>query len=205
MALSSALGIFDVSGHGIAPGLLTLMAKSIISATFLEMKDQRLGEVVEKINERLITEIKEIDNYLTGVILRFKDDQIEYINCAHPDVICKKSEINRTGKVLDKSGARVSGPFLGIDTRTSHTEVGFKEISFKLKAGDTLLLFTDSMSESTNLDGREYSETRIMQSLQNSQGETAQKLLNAVVGDFFHYLGAKEMHDDLTVILVRKK
>ncbi len=201
----TGLGIFDVSGHGIAPGLLTLMAKSIISATFFEMKEMPLGAVVEKINERLITEIKEIDNYLTGVILRFKGDQIEYINCAHPDIICKKNEINKTGKVLDKSGERVGGPFLGIDTRTSHTAVCFKEISFRLKEDDAILLYTDSMIESSNASGEEYGETRIMQSLQNAQGDASQKLLNIVVGDFFHYLGTKEMHDDLTVILVRKK
>ncbi|MBN1496656.1 MAG: SpoIIE family protein phosphatase [Spirochaetes bacterium] len=201
----AGLGIFDVSGHGIAPGLLTLMAKSIISATFLDMKDRPLGEVVDKINERLITEIKEIDNYLTGVILRFKDDQIEYINCAHPDIICRKNEINKTGKVLDKSGERVGGPFLGIDTRTSHTAVGFKEIVFKLKSGDTLLLFTDSLTESTSKSGEEYGEMRTMQSLHDAHGETAQELLNSVIGNFFQYLGTKEMHDDLTVILVRKK
>jgi serine phosphatase RsbU (regulator of sigma subunit) len=199
------VGLFDVSGHGIAPGLLTLMAKSIISATFSEMKENDLGAVVEKINERLITELKDIDSYLTGVILRFKDDQIEYLNCAHPDIICKKTEINKTGKVLDKSGERVCGPFLGIDPQTSNTQVRFREIMFKLKEGDSLLLFTDSMIESSNASGEDYGEMRVMKSLQSAEGETAQELLNIVIGDFFNYLKAKEIHDDLTVILIKKK
>jgi phosphoserine phosphatase RsbU/P len=198
-------GIFDVSGHGIAPGLLTLMAKSIISATFLELKDQDLGTVVEKINNKLITEIKDIDNYLTGVFLRFKDDRIEYTNCAHPDVICKKIEFNRTGKVLGKTGERVSGPFLGIDPRAAQSNYAFQEITFKIKQGDCLLLFTDSLTESVSASGEEYAETRIMKSLNNAQGATAQEILNVVMSDFFNFLGAEELHDDLTVMLIRRK
>jgi sigma-B regulation protein RsbU (phosphoserine phosphatase) len=199
------VGIFDVSGHGIAPGLLTLMAKSIISATFLEHKDKNLGAVVEIINNKLITEIKDIDNYLTGVLLRFMDDRIEYINCAHPDVICKKVELNRTGKVLDKTGERISGPFLGIDPRASQSNYSFKEITFKIKQGDCLLLFTDSLTESASAGGEEYGETRIMNSLNNAKDATAQEILNAVMSEFFNFLGAEELHDDLTVILIRRK
>ncbi len=198
------VGIFDVSGHGIAPGLLTLMAKSIISVNFMEHRKDRLATVVENINSKLITEIKEVDNYLTGVLLRFEEDRIEYINCAHPDVICKKTDINRTGKVLDRTGKRVSGPILGIDAQATG-EMCFEEISFKLKQGDSLLLFTDSMLESTNPGGKAYGDTMVMKSLQNARGDTAQELLNCVIGDFFNYIAPREIIDDLTVILIRKK
>jgi phosphoserine phosphatase RsbU/P len=199
------VGIFDVSGHGIAPGLLTLMAKSIISVNFLEQRKESLATVVENINSKLISEIKDVDNYLTGVLLRFDEDRIEYINCAHPDVICKKIEIERTGKVLDKTGKRVSGPILGIDAQGAHGNVSFEEISFKLKQGDCLLLYTDSMLESTNSGGKAYGETMIMKSLQNARGDTAQDLLNTVIGDFFNFIAPREIIDDLTVILIRKK
>jgi sigma-B regulation protein RsbU (phosphoserine phosphatase) len=198
-------GIFDVSGHGIAPGLITLMAKSIISATFLENKEKNLGTVLEKINNKLISEIKDIDSYLTGILLRFKDDMIEYINCAHPDLICKKIEFNRTGKVLDKSGERISGPFLGIDPRASQSNYSFKEITFKIKPGDCLLLFTDSLTESVSAGGDEYGETRIMKSLNNASAGTAHEILSQVMSDFFNFLGAEALHDDLTVMLIRRK
>ncbi len=201
----AGVGIFDVSGHGIGPGLLTLMAKSIISVSFMEHRKDSLTTVVENINKKLISEIKDVDNYLTGVMLRFEDDRIEYINCAHPDVICKKVEIDRTGKVLDKSGKRVSGPILGIDAQGHAGPVGFEEISFKLKQGDCLLLYTDSMLESTNSSGKSYGDTMIMKSLQNAKGDSAQDLLNSVIGDFFNYIAPREIIDDLTVILIRKK
>jgi len=199
------VGIFDVSGHGIAPGLLTLMAKSIVSASFMEHRGESLTAIVESINRKLISEIRDVDNYLTGVLLRFAEDRIEYINCAHPDVICKKIDIDRTGKVLDKSGKRVSGPILGIDAQGSTDFSSFDEITFRIKKGDILLLYTDSMLESTNQEGKAYGETMVMKSLQNARGETAQDLLNCVIGDFFNYIAPREIIDDLTVILIRKK
>ena len=201
----AGVGIFDVSGHGIAPGLLTLMAKSIVSVSFLEHRRESLTAVVESINRKLISEIKDVDNYLTGVLLRFAEDRIEYINCAHPDVICKKVEIDRTGKVLDRSGKRVSGPILGIDAQGSTDFSSFEEISFRLKQGDTLLLYTDSMLESTNQEGKSYGDTLLMKSLQNARGGTAQDMLNSIIGDFFNYIAPREIIDDLTVILIRKK
>lgn len=199
------VGLFDVSGHGIAPGLLTLMAKSIIAENFFEYESENLVTVVENINSKLISEIKDVDNYVTGVILRFNEDRIEYINCAHPDIICKKVEVNRTGKVLDKTGKRISGPFLGIDAQTHGEMSGFQEITFKLKQGDCLLLYTDSMLESSNAEGVAYGDTMIMKSLQHASGETSQDLLNSIIGDFFNYIAPREINDDLTVILIRKK
>ncbi len=198
-------GIFDVSGHGIAPGLLTLMAKSIISVSFMEHRKESLVTVVESINRKLLTEIKDVDNYVTGILLRFDDDRIEYINCAHPDVVCKKIEMGRTGKVLDKTGKRVSGPILGIDAQGANEAAGYQEISFKLKQGDCLLLYTDSMLESANPAGQPYGETMIMKSLQNAAGNSAQDLLNSVIGDFFNFIAPREIIDDLTVILIRRK
>ena len=198
-------GIFDVSGHGIAPGLLTLMAKSIVSSAFIEMKDEPLGSVIETINGRLLTEFKDIDNYLTGVLLRFREDRIEYINCAHPDIICKKVGMNRTGKVLDKSGKRVCAPFLGIDTHMSKDVYSYQEITFRMKKGDCVLMFTDSLIESHGQNKTEYGENGIITSLQEAPAGSAQDVLNRVVGDFFTFIGNRELNDDLTVILIMKK
>lgn len=196
-------GIFDVSGHGIAPGLITLMAKSIVATTFLEMRNESMVAVVERINEKLITEIRDIDNYVTGVFLRFKGDMIEYLNCAHPDIICKKADIGRTGKVLDKTGKRVTGPFLGIDHTVSKKEMKFQEITFRLKRDDCILMFTDSLLESQSPGGQEYGENRVIASLQKAPAGTAQEILNHIMGDFYSFLAAKEMHDDLTVMLIK--
>ncbi|TFH42306.1 MAG: hypothetical protein E4G96_03725 [Chrysiogenales bacterium] len=198
-------GIFDVSGHGVSSGLLTLMAKSTIAATFIEMKRESLGRVAGAINDRLIAQIKDVDNYLTGILLRFEGDKIDYINCAHPDIICKKADIKKTGKILDKSGQRLGGPFLGIEHGISREETSFQEISLKIMKDDCLLLYTDSLSESINPEEETYGEARIIKSLQKDPESSAQTILNHIVTELYSFLAGRDIHDDLTIMMIRKK
>jgi sigma-B regulation protein RsbU (phosphoserine phosphatase) len=53
----TGLSLFDVSGHGIASGLITLLARSVILRVFMEAGTARLGEVRQKINSQLIEEL----------------------------------------------------------------------------------------------------------------------------------------------------
>ncbi|MBN2078690.1 MAG: SpoIIE family protein phosphatase [Spirochaetes bacterium] len=198
-------GIFDVSGHGVASGLLTLMAKSTISAAFLEMKDRPLGEVVRAINDRLVEQIHGVDNYLTGVLLRFDGDRIEYVNCAHPDMLCRKFDIGKTGKILSTTGQRVGGPFLGIDHGVSAEETCYQSITFRIAQRDCIVLFTDSLFESTDSRGEAYQEARIIASLNNAPDASAQTILNHLVTDFYAFLANRDIHDDLTIMVIKKR
>ena len=198
-------GLFDVSGHGISASLLTLLAKSIIADNFNANRDLNLGSVVEIINTKLISEIKNIDNFLTGILLRFKDDAIEYVNCAHPDMLLKKADTGSVNKLLDSTGRRVSGPLLGIEHDRLKQENSCAEIEFKVAKGDSLLLFTDSLSESSRPDGEDFGELRIIKSFQSAHDGTSQIMLNNILSDFYSFLGTTEPHDDLTAILITKK
>lgn len=201
----TGVGLFDVSGHGISASLLTLMAKSIIADIFNANRDLKLGSIIEIINDKLITEIKNVDNYLTGVLLRFRNDTIEYVNCAHPDIVLKSFATGSTGKLLNSTGQRVSGPLLGIARDVSHEEYACIDMHFNIARGDTLLLYTDSLSESSRADGDDFSDLRIIKSLKNAPDGTAQLILNNILSDFYSFLGTTEPHDDLTVIVIKKK
>ncbi len=198
-------GIFDVSGHGVASGLLTLMAKSTIAAVFLEMKNRPLGDVMRVINDRLVEQIHGVDNYLTGIILRFEEDRIDYVNCAHPDMLCKKFDIGKTGKILSTTGQRVGGPFLGIDHGVSANEACYQSITFRIAPHDCIVLFTDSLLESTDPRGEAYQESRVIASLNGAPEASAQTILNHLVTDFYAFLSNRDIHDDLTIMVIKKK
>jgi len=76
------VSLFDVSGHGLSSGLITLTSKSIISRYFSAMQKNSLNRVIEKINDEIKTELKNVDNYLSGVLLRFDNNNniVEYVN-----------------------------------------------------------------------------------------------------------------------------
>ncbi|HPL15551.1 MAG TPA: hypothetical protein PL180_02555 [Spirochaetota bacterium] len=66
----AGVGIFDVSGHGIASALVTMIAKSIIFRNFKKRTGPGLGGVFDRSNHELYHEIGMSGFYLTGILLR---------------------------------------------------------------------------------------------------------------------------------------
>ncbi len=194
-------GIFDVSGHGISSGLLTLISKSIISRHFYFEKDLRLSGIVENINRELIDEIGQIDNFITGILLRFMDDRVEYVNCAHPDIVFRSGVSGRVGMIMDKHGSGDKSHFLGV----AGMDQQFPSISLKLASSDCLLLYTDCMLEAVNGRGENFGESGIRDSLRNAPDGPAQEILDHVMGEFRAFSGVAPLKDDLTAIVIKRK
>jgi sigma-B regulation protein RsbU (phosphoserine phosphatase) len=79
--------LMDVSGHGITSALITMMARTVISRRFNDMRALPLNEVMEGINTVLNREMRGVYLYLTGILLRFHESRVEYVNAAHPDLL----------------------------------------------------------------------------------------------------------------------
>ncbi len=137
------LGIFDVSGHGIASGLVGIIAKSIIYRSFRDGLNKQLNAVLDDANDNLIKEIGDITIYLTGILLRFNQSNVEYVNAAHKQLLHKNKKNNSVTLVTD-NGTPINGYFLGIDL----FEHPYNLASFDVKSGGSLLLYTDCLSES---------------------------------------------------------
>jgi serine phosphatase RsbU (regulator of sigma subunit) len=194
-------GIFDVSGHGLSSGLLTLLSKSIISRHFNFQKDQRLSVIVENINKEMIDEIGQIDNYVTGILLRFLDDRVEYVNCGHPDIVFRSGVSGKVGMIMDRSGVESKSCFLGV----IGVNRPFPSLSLKLGAGDCLLLYTDCLLEAPDSRGRNFGETGIMEALRRAPNGTAQEILDHVMVEFNEFHGGTALKDDLTAMVIKRK
>jgi sigma-B regulation protein RsbU (phosphoserine phosphatase) len=72
----------------------------------------------------------------------------------------------------------------------------------QLLQGDTLVLYTDGVTESLNDDGDEFSEQRLLNAIllnHNLPPEEMVRAILAAVQDF----GGAEQHDDITLIVAR--
>ncbi|MBN2160714.1 MAG: SpoIIE family protein phosphatase [Spirochaetes bacterium] len=200
-ATLKGVGLFDVSGHGVSSGLLTLITKSIISRNFYSMIKDKIVTVMEHINNQLIEEIGQIDNYVTGILLRFTDDRFEYVNCAHPDIVFRSGSTGRVGMILEKPGERYRSFFLGV----RDMQQSFPSLSVKLGSGDCLFLYTDCMIENENSGGQVFGETRIMESLRKAPEGDARSMLNHIINNFNEFHRGTEFKDDLTAILIKRR
>ena len=70
----------------------------------------------------------------------------------------------------------------------------------QLLPGDTLALYTDGITESSNDAGEEFGEQRLSEALRRHQGLPAQRLLASVVDEVRHF-NPNEQQDDITLII----
>lgn len=195
------VGLFDVSGHGISSGLITVLARSIIYHNFSENLDTELGLLLKNINNELSSEISHSGNYLTGVLLRFKGSKIEYVNAGHPSIFRKRSD--GEVEVVSKDGEKHEwrGVFLGMPFIQS--DYGVVEVD--MQSGEFILLYSDCLNESLNKDKIPYGTERIIKSMAGCSFNTAQEILDKVVSDFYDFAGSESLNDDFTVMVIRKK
>jgi sigma-B regulation protein RsbU (phosphoserine phosphatase) len=196
----AGLSLFDVSGHGIASGLITLLARPIISRDFMRYPDEKLSVLIDTINRDLIREIQDIDQYLTGIILRFSDDVVEYVNAGHSDLLMRKGTDGKV-RIVRPKDRMMRGHFLGI----REMQEKFDMITFKAMKNDLLILFSDCIIEAVNDKDEEFGVDRLSESIERAPKDaTAQEIIRRIIDDFRSFTGCAALHDDLTVIIARR-
>ncbi|MCP4134390.1 MAG: response regulator [bacterium] len=199
----SGVGLFDVSGHGISSGLVTMIAKSVLFRSFRFGLMLQLNKVLELANKELIGEIGEVDNYLTGILLRFHEGDeggIDYVNAGHPGILYKNAQTNETTIITGENGESISGMYLGIPMM----EDSYESISFPVNRGDYLLLYTDALSESKNSENREFGPNSILAAFQEAPDGSSEAVLKYIYDEFIKFTGTESLEDDLTIIVIRK-
>jgi phosphoserine phosphatase RsbU/P len=194
------VALFDVSGHGIASGLITMIARSVLFRNFKKGEDKGLGSIIEQSNRELINEIRKTEKYLTGILLRFREDTVEYANAAHTELIHRW---HKTGdvRVIKPEGTDYKGMIMGIDG----LDTSYPTLKFQVNNSDMIMLYTDCLEESRNAEHMEYGMARIEKSVKNAKGATAQQVLDSIMNDFHNFMGGHVIQDDLTVIVLMKK
>lgn len=196
------VALFDVSGHGIAAGLVTMIAKNAIAHKFTSDPEIKLSTVMKGINERIIADKGGVENYLTGVLIRTLGNTVQFINAGHPVVFLRKAN----GKCYPVQTQKAENPaekcgLIGIP----EIKVDFKTMQFTMDKGDALILYTDCFSESRNLADDEFGSDNISEYFEKSGEGNAQSKLDFVLNAFENFTRGTQLKDDLTVIVLQKK
>lgn len=190
--------LFDVSGHGVASGLVGILSKYLAKDTFRQNKQDDLSTLAKTFNKKLIREKANVENYLTGILLRIKDDRIEYINAGHTDLLCidKKNNVHAAGS----ANVDFRGSFFGIEG----LEDSYKTVNIPLEKNSYYIMFTDCLTESRNLAGDELGTELLQKILARApQGISAKQLLEYLIDVFEAFTEAVPLRDDLTVIVLK--
>ncbi len=180
----------DVSGKGIAASMLM----SQLHAMFRTLTGTGLSlvQLMERTN-KLFCEASLTTHFATLVCgLAHADGEVEFINAGHCFPLVLRS--NGVERMLS------SGLPLGI------TCDGKYEIRrTRLRSRESVLLYTDGLTESERSPGELYGEERILRLLAKQHDLSPSNLIAACVADLNAFSGRAKSADDLTIMAVRKK
>ena len=191
------LGVFDVSGHGISSGLVTMLVKNIIHQEFYNEKDAELWEIVNKINDRVIEEKGEIQNYLTGVLVRLYENKFELVDAGHPAPILYKKKTGECNFV--KLGERSVGA-IGI----SGFPVYYESMFYDFEDGDELILFSDGVIDIKDEKDEYFGKERLLEAVKINLDKSAAEQVSFIANSIYSFCGSREQNDDLTIIVLKK-
>jgi sigma-B regulation protein RsbU (phosphoserine phosphatase) len=180
----------DVSGKGIPAALL--MAN--LQASFRNQQPGALlrpGDVLNGINHHFF-ESTAAERYATLFFGNYDDRtrRLRYVNCAHvaPLLLRANGDIERLG---------ATAIMLGAFARWT-----CKEGVVDIRAGDTLVLYSDGVTEAGIERGDEFGEDRLIETLRTHRSETATQLVHSINEAVSRYSGASRT-DDVTVVALR--
>lgn len=192
------LCIFDVSGHGLAAGLVTMLVKNAMEEEFYENEEYELEFTMQCINDRVRREKGNIENYLTGILMRIKNNKIEMVNASHPLPIIYNAKTDTCNYYTCNKESRKG--VIGL----SDFDYDFKSLEFNLEPNDLIILYTDGVTEAKNKDREEYGSERFLNSVKAHIHLPVQEQISNIVADIKNFIGDSLRTDDISMIILKK-
>ena len=82
--------------------------------------------------------------------------------------------------------------------------IEFHEASLQLEHGDSLVMFTDGVTEAMNVNNEEFGEQRLEDTLADVTMHSCQQMVEAIKTDVAAFAGEAEQSDDITVLTLRR-
>jgi sigma-B regulation protein RsbU (phosphoserine phosphatase) len=185
-SLFFALG--DVAGKGVAASLLMTHLSAIFRS--LLSLDLPLTEMMERAN-RLFCDSTPATHYATLVAGRTVDDGVELCNAGH----CTPLLLRREG--TDRIDA--CGLPLGLFPRGGYTAK-----HMRVEPGESLVLYSDGITEVQDPEGNAYEIEGLIRSLQNHVSLHSPAMADAVLREVVRFRGTPSRQDDMTLLIVRR-
>lgn len=180
--------IGDVSGKGMPASIYMAVCRTMLKSIGSEVTDP--AECITKVNNMLIPE-SDITTFVTVFygVMDLKTGKLSYCNGGHnlPYLVSKQGEI----KELSDVGGLLLGKFEG---------ASYEMTTVQLDPGDTIVTFTDGVTEAENDSGGFFDEERVIKYLENSAGKKLNPMVKGLFLEVMKFAGTAPQSDDITVL-----
>jgi len=187
--------IGDVSGKGMPAALFMTQVVSLFRNAVSRTADP--AEITTQINDVLAQNNPDMTfcTFFVGVL---DNGTLTFCNAGHnPPVIIPENRTNEESHFVAVKPNVALGLMEGYPYRNE---------ALAMNQGDSLLLYTDGVTEAKNRERREFGESRLMGSLSHKatgeHSESDDEVILSVLGDLHPFVGDYEQSDDITMVHV---
>lgn len=183
--------IADVSGKGIPAAMFMMNAKAVLKS-YAE-SGLEVNKTFTLANEKLC-EGNEAGMFVTAWMgfLNTKTGEVTFANAGHNPPLVRHAD----------------GSFEYLKVRAGFVLAGMEGVKYRknelqLAANDVIYLYTDGVTEATNINDELYGENRLLSLLNAHKDATMEELCKLVKDDVFAFTGEAPQFDDITMVALK--
>ncbi|MBN1146194.1 MAG: SpoIIE family protein phosphatase [Anaerolineales bacterium] len=193
--------IADVVGKGVPAALIMVLCRTILRATVISARTpvsvmRRTNKLIRSDSGRYrLGDYQDMESIFISAVyatLEPESGAVIYVNAGHNRPLWLRS-----GGEIEELGAR--GIVLGL-----FAKLDLQQRQLRLAPGDSLVFYTDGITEATNAEGEPFGDQRLQKALEACRADSAQEITDALVGAVSQFVGGAEQSDDLTLFVVRR-
>ncbi len=186
--------IVDVSGHGAASAMLSLMIKREVESIIIDKDHSDLREILFQLDDKEKSLFSD-GVYFTAAFIKIKEDKITICNAGHRSpILYKKGEITTFNH---------NNFPLGMGLIKDHENILLDESDFK--KDDIFIMFTDGLVEAENRNGIQFDDESILKILEENDNENnITEIIDKIRNNFLNFLNEEKPDDDITLLVGKK-
>jgi len=170
-----------------------------------ETNDPR--ELLIRLNSHVYGQLKR-NYFLSLFLVKLRPDgNVELCRAGHPPALLCRAADNSITWLKPNGFAVGMAPSSNGDVESELKNICFSaslEIqALQLEQGDMLFLFTDGVTESVDISGKEYGLDRIAELIKHCAGETAEQIRQHIITELSRHRAGADLRDDTTFVLLK--
>ncbi len=188
---NNRMGLFiaDVSGHGVAAALVTMMTKAAFRNHYRDQEDPSL--LLQIVNNSLCGMLENQGMFVTAFYCILESDgKLSYSSAGHPPVLLVRKSENRIHELITENTF-----FLGIEPYWK-----YQSDFIQLQKEDRVFLYTDGLVEAKNKIGHFYGEERLCELLLKKLNLSPNDFLEMLLQDLQSFQDGRRPEDDIAIL-----
>jgi phosphoserine phosphatase RsbU/P len=193
-----ALAVGDVSGKGLFAGLLMAGLQGRLQALARRYPDDLAG-LFEELNQAMLA-ITGNNRYATLFYGVFEEPsrRLTYVNAGHPAPLWLHGDARASGVLPESSSLDPSGTVVGLLPGAR-----FEPVTVQLTPGDCLLIFSDGLIETRDIQGTELGAGGIETAARCGLHDGTAGMRDRILAAAERFRAGSELEDDVTLVVVR--